>query len=97
MLDPLIKKITTASLDKLLADWSVNVNDDLVVDLSGIGQLYGTTEFSPLVTKYESHVITRDMTNVASLFPLSRSVTPGASKGDVSVEKLLARHLGATR
>ena len=88
MLDPLIRNVNTAALAKLLGDWSVNVNDDLVVDLSGVGQLFGTDEFSPLVTNYESHVITRDMKNVASLFPLARSVTPGTSKGDVSVEKL---------
>src|SRR5258708_2916308 len=42
LLNPLTRGINTASLEKLLADWSVNVNDDLVVDLSGIGQLFGT-------------------------------------------------------
>jgi ABC-type uncharacterized transport system involved in gliding motility auxiliary subunit len=88
MLNPLTKNVDTTALAKLLDDWSVSANDDLVVDLSGIGQLFGTDEFSPLVTKYESHVITRDMRNTAALFPLARSVTPGAVKGGVSVEKL---------
>jgi ABC-type uncharacterized transport system involved in gliding motility auxiliary subunit len=88
MLNPLTKGVNTAALGKMLEDWSVSVNDDLVVDLSGIGQLFGTDEFSPLVTKYENHVITREMRNTAALFPLARSVTPGASKGGVTVEKL---------
>ena len=88
MLNPLTKNVDTTALAKLLDDWSVSVNDDLVVDLSGVGQLFGTDEFSPLVTKYENHAITREMSSTAALFPLARSVTPGAVKGGVTVEKL---------
>jgi ABC-type uncharacterized transport system involved in gliding motility auxiliary subunit len=88
MIDPMVKNISTQAIDKMLAGWSVNVNDDLVADLSGIGKLYGTDELSPLVTKYESHVITREMRNTATLFPLARSVTIGTAKGDVTAEKL---------
>ncbi len=88
MLNPLTKNVDTTALAKLLDDWSVSVNDDLVVDLSGIGQLFGTDEFSPLVTKYENHAITREMRNTAALFPLARSVTPGTAKGGVTVDKL---------
>jgi ABC-type uncharacterized transport system involved in gliding motility auxiliary subunit len=87
MIDPLIK-ITNTALTKLLEEWSVTVNDDLVVDLSGFGQLYGTDEFAPLVTKYENHPITKEMRNVATLFPLARSISPGTSKPEVTVEKL---------
>jgi ABC-type uncharacterized transport system involved in gliding motility auxiliary subunit len=88
MVDPLTKNVDTSALVKLLGEWSVTVNDDLVVDLSGVGQLFGTDEFSPLVTKWESHAITRDMRNTAALFPLARSVTPGTGSGAASVEKL---------
>ncbi len=88
MLDPPTKGVSNAALVKLLADWGVKVNDDIVVDLSGVGQLFGADELSPLVTKYESHAITREMRNVASLFPLSRSVEPGESKDKTTVEKL---------
>lgn len=88
MLDPPTKGITTTALVKLAEDWGVKVNGDIVVDVSGIGQFFGADELSPLVTKYESHAITREMRNVASLFPLVRSVDTGASKDRVTVEKL---------
>ncbi len=90
MLDPPTKGVTTTALAKLLADWGVKVNDDIVVDLSGIGQLFGADELSPLITKYESHTITREMRNVASLFPLARSVDTGESKDKTTVEKLFS-------
>lgn len=90
LVDPMIKNVDTKTVDKLLGEWGVSVNDDLVVDLSGIGKLYGMDEFSPLVTKYESHIITRDLRNTATLFPLARSVTVGSGKGDVTAEKLFA-------
>lgn len=89
LLDPRTKGVDTSALDKLMADWSVTVSNDIVVDLSGVGQLFGADELSPLVTSYESQPIVRDMKNVACLFPLSRSVEPDKSKNpDIFVEKL---------
>ncbi len=90
LVDPETKSVKTEALAKLLAEWGVKVNNDLAVDLSGIGQIFGADELSPLVTKYESHAITREMRNVASLFPLARTVEPGDSKDKVSVEKLFS-------
>src|SRR5712692_2907868 len=90
LVDPETKSVKTEALTKLLAEWGVKVNNDLVVDRSGIGQIFGADELSPLVTKYESHAITREMRNVASLFPLARTVEPGDSKDKVSVEKLFS-------
>jgi len=88
LLDPPTKGVKSAALVKLLGDWGVKANNDLVVDLSGIGQLFGADALSPLVARYESHAITREMRNVATLFPLSRSVEPGDSKDKTSVDKL---------
>ncbi|MBI3666040.1 MAG: GldG family protein [Acidobacteria bacterium] len=90
LIDPPTKGVNTAALVKMLGDFGVKLNLDIVVDLSGIGQLFGADELSPLVTKYESHPITREMKNVASLFPLARSVEPGDTKDKVSVEKLFS-------
>jgi ABC-type uncharacterized transport system involved in gliding motility auxiliary subunit len=90
MVDPPTRNVATANLVKFLGDLGVKVNNDLVVDLSGIGQLFGADALSPLVAKYESHAITREMRNVASLFPLSRSVEPGDSKDKITVEKLFS-------
>ncbi len=90
LVDPPTKNVGTTNLVKLLADLGVKVNNDLVVDLSGIGQLFGADALSPLVAKYESHAITKEMRNVASLFPLARSVEPGDSKDKITVEKLFS-------
>ena len=64
-------------LVELLASWGVKVDDDVVVDLSGIGQLFGGGPLAPLVAQYENHPISEGMGNVATLFPMTRSVEPG--------------------
>ncbi len=48
-------------------------NKDLALDTSGVGQIFGLSEVIPLVTTYESHPIVRQMTGVATGFPLSRT------------------------
>jgi ABC-type uncharacterized transport system involved in gliding motility auxiliary subunit len=52
--------------------------------------LFGAGPFAPLVVSYEPHAITAEMGNVATIFPLVRSVTPGGSKDKVTAEKLLS-------
>jgi len=88
MLSPPTKGITTAALEKLLADWAVTADHDLVVDLSGVGQLFGGSELSPLVASYEGHAITKEMGRVPTIHPLVRSLVPGTGKDKVSIEKL---------
>lgn len=78
-----------AALVKLVADWGVDVQSNLVLDTSGIGQLFGLSEVVPLVTSYESHIIVREMKDAASAFPLARSLDVKAG-GTYSPEKLLA-------
>jgi ABC-type uncharacterized transport system involved in gliding motility auxiliary subunit len=64
-----------AELVKQLADWGVTANKDLVLDLSGVGQLFGLGPEVPLVTAYESHPITAPLTRgVPSAFPVTRSL-----------------------
>ena len=60
---------------KLLADWGVTVNKDLVLDLSGIGRsLFGVGPEVPVLFQYESHPITRPLTRVPTAFPVARSL-----------------------
>ncbi len=70
MLDP--RKIP--SLTGLLEDWKVTVQDTLVVDPNPVARLFGADELMPLVQRYESHVIVRDLQNVATLFPSTRTL-----------------------
>jgi ABC-type uncharacterized transport system involved in gliding motility auxiliary subunit len=76
-------------LTKLLEGWGVIAEKDLVLDVSGIGQVFGLGPESPLVSNYESQAIVRDMKGVGTVFPISRSLdTKTAEK--TTVEKLFA-------
>ncbi len=73
----------------VLASWGVTPDKDLVLDTSGIGQLFGLGPEFPLVTSYESHAIVREMKETPTGFPIARSLEIG--KGDkISVEKLFS-------
>ena len=69
----------------LLAEFGADAKNTLVVDTSGIGRLFGTDELMPLVVQYDDHPVTKDMTNIATLFPFSAALNtspsgmPGAS------------------
>jgi ABC-type uncharacterized transport system involved in gliding motility auxiliary subunit len=78
-----------AALTKVLESWGVTLNKDIAVDTSGVGQLFGLSEVVPLVTSYESHAIVREMKEVATAFPIVRSLeTKSADKA--SAEKLFS-------
>jgi ABC-type uncharacterized transport system involved in gliding motility auxiliary subunit len=87
LLDPPVKLgkedvSENAALAKVIDSWGVTLNKDLVLDTSGVGQLFGFSEVVPLVTTYESHPIVREMKGIATAFPLTRSldVKAGAEK-----------------
>jgi ABC-type uncharacterized transport system involved in gliding motility auxiliary subunit len=75
------------ALAKLLQDWGVTVNNDLVLDMSGVGQLFGLGPEVPLVSRYESQPIVREMKGGATVFPLVRSLDVKAT-AKTSPEKL---------
>ena len=77
-----------AELAKMLADWGVTPNKDLVLDLSGLGQVFGLGPEVPLITAYESHPITAPLSRgVPSAFPVTRSFEVGSS-GKAAATKL---------
>ena len=65
---------SSPELVELLASWGVKVNDDIVIDPSPIGRMFGGGPLTPMVAQYESHPIVSVMGNVSTLFPASRSV-----------------------
>ena len=77
------------ALAKVLADWGVTPNKDLVLDLSGIGNMFGAGPEIPIIIQYESSPITRPLTRVPTAFPLTRSLdVKSPAKG--TAEKLIA-------
>jgi ABC-type uncharacterized transport system involved in gliding motility auxiliary subunit len=74
-------------LEKALEDWGVTVNKDLVLDLSGVGQILGLGPEVPMIVQYESHPITQPLTRIPTAFPISRSLEVKSS-AKASVSKL---------
>lgn len=94
MLDPPLKFSKEETDDNqalvgVLAGWGVTVDPDLVLDTSGVGQIFGMGPEVPLVASYESHAIVREMKDMPTGFPLVRSLE--VKNGDkTNVEKLFS-------
>jgi ABC-type uncharacterized transport system involved in gliding motility auxiliary subunit len=74
----------------LLEEWNIEAGNDVVVDISGLGQIFGASELAPLVTEYPSHAITKDF-RVMTLFAGARSVQAGEGSVDGVTAQDLAR------
>jgi ABC-type uncharacterized transport system involved in gliding motility auxiliary subunit len=72
LLDP----TPSPSIPDFMKKWAIDVGNNIVLDASGLGQLFGTGPQIPLVTRYSDHKITSGMKGVMTFFPLVRSVTP---------------------
>lgn len=69
------------SLRELAAAWGITIGADVVVDVSGMGQLLGTDVTVPLAASYPPHPIV-DSFALLTAFPMARSVTPIAGGVD---------------
>jgi gliding motility-associatede transport system auxiliary component len=58
----------------LLKDWGIEIGKNVVVDVSGMGQLFGTGAEVPVAAKYDPHPITEGF-RLITAYPLARSVT----------------------
>ncbi len=77
MVDPPMQaRMQDAVIKKFLARWGVDLGDNLIVELSPIGRLFGIGPEVPIIQQYEPHAITRDLAGITTLFPLTRTVTP---------------------
>ena len=61
----------------LLGEWGIEIGTDIVVDVSGVGQLLGTDATVPVAASYPPHPIT-DRFNLLTAYPLARSVRPAS-------------------
>jgi ABC-type uncharacterized transport system involved in gliding motility auxiliary subunit len=63
------------NLIALAHDWGVQVGNDVVVDVSGMGRLIGTDASVPVAANYPPHPITQRFT-LLTAYPLARSASP---------------------
>jgi ABC-type uncharacterized transport system involved in gliding motility auxiliary subunit len=61
------------NLVALLKEWGIEAGDDIVVDTSGVGQLLGANEVTPVAVRYPSHPIVERF-RVITAYPLARSM-----------------------
>ena len=85
LLDPVEKPggTDTPLLQAFLKQWGISVGQDLVLDVSGIGRLFGADESVPVVADYPPHAITEGFRGVMTAYPFARSMTAaeGGSEG----------------
>src|SRR5258708_16949117 len=91
MLDPPLKFRSeiddNPELVSVLDGWGVKLHKDLVLDLSGVGQLFQLGPEFPIVTKYDDHPIVREMKDLPTGFPITRSME--VAKGDKTMVSTL--------
>ena len=84
LLDPPDKgaQAPLTNLLALLKEWGMEAGSDIVVDTSGVGQLLGANEVTPVAVRYPSHPIVERF-RVITAYPLARSIRPvsGGSGG----------------
>lgn len=73
--EPPLKK-ATPNLDGMLKGWNLEPGNDVVVDVSGMGQLFGAGELTPMAVEYPFHEITRGF-RVMTAFHEARSLQAG--------------------
>ena len=61
-----------------MKEWGIEIGNDVVVDVSGMGQLLNTGPEVPVAAKYENHPITERF-NLITAYSLTRSVAPANS------------------
>jgi ABC-type uncharacterized transport system involved in gliding motility auxiliary subunit len=71
MVDP----ATDPKLDDLFQSWNVAVGNNVVVDASGMGQIFGGGPIIPLVQDFGSSPITKGFQGSMAFFPLARTAS----------------------
>jgi ABC-type uncharacterized transport system involved in gliding motility auxiliary subunit len=92
LLDPPVGEAarTTPTLEALLKEWGVTLGHDVVIDISGVGQLLGTGPSVPVVASYPNHDVTQNF-DLLTAFPLAQSVkgVAGTELGKALTENVI--------
>ena len=82
MLDPR----PSVGLEDFLKDYGIKVGDDIVIDASGLGRLFGAGPDIPIVATYGDHAIVKDLGNYMTFFPGVRSVRKDENNNDFKLD-----------
>lgn len=81
---------TEPKLDDILQAWNVSEGQNVVVDASGVGRMFGTGPAVPLVVDYGDNPITKNLKGGMTFFPLARTMSVAdKNKGEPEDVELL--------
>ena len=85
----LVDPQTEFQMEDFLGEYGLGLGDKVVIDASGIGQMFGLGAAAPLVAEYADHPITRELSGVMTFFPMAQNVTTSSSGTDYRTSELL--------
>ena len=86
----LVDPQTDPKLEAVFNPWNTNAGNNVVIDASGVGSLFGAGPAIPLVTTFGPSPITKNFAGSMTFFPLARTVSVAdKSKTDPQVVELL--------
>jgi len=86
----LIDPQTDPKLEPVFSEWNISAPDNIVVDASGVGRMFGLGPAAPLVVDYGTSPITKSFVRSMTFFPLARTVSiADQAKSDISSVELL--------
>ena len=77
-------------MGEFLANYGLELGQKLVVDASGIGQLFGLNFAFPLVSEHGDHPLTQHLSGGMTFFPRAQNVTTVSSPLDYTTRGLLS-------
>jgi ABC-type uncharacterized transport system involved in gliding motility auxiliary subunit len=93
LLDPVVGTTMhpIPNVEGLLKEWDLSMGHDVVLDVSGLGQMLGTDASVPVITPpYPNHPVTKDFTMMTA-YPLAQSVSGTSGKNPNQVAQDLLK------
>jgi ABC-type uncharacterized transport system involved in gliding motility auxiliary subunit len=79
---------TDPKVDDVLHAWGIQLGNNTVVDVSGVGRFFQMGPGAPVARTYGSHPITEGFQGTMTFFPMSRSVESTSGSGATSNDLL---------
>lgn len=86
----LVDPRTDFAMNDFLAGYGMGVGENVVIDTSGVGQLFGLGPAAPLVAEYGDHTITKELGGIMTFFPMAQSITTSSSSLGYETQTLLS-------
>ncbi len=86
----MLEPFQDAGLKEFLARYGVGLNEGIILDQNQVSAALGASAVMPIAIKYAGHRITRDFTNVVTIYPLARPLLLKRDIAGVSVLELAA-------